>query len=573
METFLLIVVLVGAVIRWVYVRQRLDEMGARIDALSRLVAQSQARTPQTQGLGAPTQGLGVGGWGLGAETHGPTAPTQGPGAGGQGPGLVPPPPVAGPGTVAPPPKVERPTQGPWTVPPPPVVVPPIPHTEPLVPVLQPAASVSAPPTHTAPPPSPAAEAPVLPAPVLASAPPQPTAPPPSPAAEAPVLPAPVLASASPQPTAPPPSPAAEAPAPGPRPPAPVLPPPGPFASPAPAPRRSSADWEAFVGGNLVNKAGVLLTVIGLTLFLGYAFTQTGPLGRVLMSLAVSLGMLISGAVFEKREKYRTFAQGLLGGGWAALYFTVYAMQSIDAARVIHSPLLGAILLLAVATGMIVHSLKYRSQTITGLAYFIAFGTLGITQVTPLSVLAVIPLSASLLYVSQRFDWKNFALFGLAATYVICATRGDNGAPLWQVQALFATYWLMFEAFDLLRPHRAMLPANALGFLTLSIAAWLSRAPHQIWELLAAVSIAYLAGAILGARSDLWRPPITLTAALAAAAIFLKLDYQWVAVALLIEAELFYLAGVRLNAPYLRNLATGLFTIELGHLIVRTLPD
>jgi len=291
------------------------------------------------------------------------------------------------------------------------------------------------------------------------------------------------------------------------------------------------------------------------------------------MSLAVSLGMLISGAVFEKREKYRTFAQGLLGGGWAALYFTVYAMQSIDAARVIHSPLLGAILLLAVATGMIVHSLKYRSQTITGLAYFIAFGTLGITQVTPLSVLAVIPLSASLLYVSQRFDWKNFALFGLAATYVICATRGDNGAPLWQVQALFATYWLMFEAFDLLRPHRAMLPANALGFLTLSIAAWLSRAPHQIWELLAAVSIAYLAGAILRARSDLWRPPITLTAALAAAAIFLKLDYQWVAVALLIEAELFYLAGVRLNAPYLRNLATGLFTIELGHLIVRTLPD
>ena len=29
---------------------------------------------------------------------------------------------------------------------------------------------------------------------------------------------------------------------------------------------------------------------------------------------------------------------------------------------------------------MIVHSLRYRSQTVTGLAYFIAFVTLGITE-------------------------------------------------------------------------------------------------------------------------------------------------------------------------------------------------
>jgi len=57
-----------------------------------------------------------------------------------------------------------------------------------------------------------------------------------------------------------------------------------------------------------------------------------------------------------------------------------------------------------VAAGMIVHSLRYRSQTVTGLAYFIAFVTLAITQVTPLSVLALVPLAASLLYVAHRFS-------------------------------------------------------------------------------------------------------------------------------------------------------------------------
>ena len=460
--------------------------------------------------LVAENQGLGVGGLGLGTVPPGPE-PTQ--------VHPTPPPPK---------PQVEKP-----------------------VPVLQPAARSVVPPAETA-----ATKVETLSkAPLPAS--PAPGARPPAPLFEAPTP--------NPQPPTPgfgPPTQAFEPPTPVFQPPAPVL-----------SHRRTSADWEALVGTNLFNKAGVFLVVIAIATLLGYAFKHTGPLGRVLMSLGTSFAMLAGGFLMEKRERYRTFAQGLLGGGWAALYFTVYAMQSIDAAKVIDNPLLGAVLLLAVATGMIVHSLKYRSQTVTGLAYFIAFVTLGISQVTPLSVLAVVPLAASLLYVSQRFGWRNFALFGLVATYTICATRGDTGAPLWQVQALFSTYWLLFEAFDLLRPHRAMLPMNAVGFLTLSLAAWYSRAPGQIWEFLAAVAVAYLVGAILRARSGLWRPPITLTAALLAAAIFLRLDHQWVALALLVEAELFFLAGVRLRADYLRYLAGLLFGAELGHLFVKTMPE
>ncbi len=488
MEQFLFILLIAIAFIRWIYVRQRMAEMSARIDALARLVAQTQARPVTAPATPRP-------------ERQAPVAP----------------PPMPAPQPVVPP------------------AAPPVPRPEPAVPVLQPAASIAVPPAPTAPPPVPAVEPP---APVLQ---PAPTAPPPAPAVEAlaPVFAAPVF----------------------------------PTAAQVPTPRRSMADWEALVGGNLVNKAAVFLIVIATALLLGYAFTKTGPGGRVTMSIGVSLAMLVGGFLLEKRELYRTFAQGLLGGGWAALYFTVYAMQSIDAAKVIRNPVVGALLLLAVATGMIVHSLKYRSQTVTGLAYFIAFVTLAITQVTPLSVIAVVPLAASLLYVAQRFAWRNFALFGLVATYAICASRGDNGAPLWAAQAIFAIYWLLFEAFDLLRPDPAMLPLNAVGFLGLSLVKWYRAAPQHIWQLLAVVAAAYLVGAILRARSGKWRPAITLTAALLAAAIFLRLDYQWVALALLVEAELFYLAGIRLRAPYLRYVAGVLFEAEIVHLLVRSLPD
>jgi hypothetical protein len=73
---------------------------------------------------------------------------------------------------------------------------------------------------------------------------------------------------------------------------------------------------------------------------------------------------------------------------------------------------------------------------------------------------------------------------------------------------------------------------------------------------------------VLRARSDRWRPAITLSAALAAAAILFPLTDQWAALALLIEAEALHLAGIRLRARCLRYLAGAVFALELGDLMV-----
>jgi hypothetical protein len=339
--------------------------------------------------------------------------------------------------------------------------------------------------------------------------------------------------------------------------------PPEPAPKPTPAPR----EWETILGGNWLNKIGVFVLVIGLALLLRYSFTQFGPLGRVTICLAASLALLAAGAIFESNPRYQIFARGLLGGGWAALYVTVYAMHAVEAARVIDSAVVGAILLLAVAAGMIVHSLRYRSQTVTGLAYFVAFATLAITDMTSLPFLALVPLAASLLYVAHRFKWLRMALLGLIATYAVVVIRGDTGAPLWQAQTIFVVYWLLFEIFDVLHPEAWLLPLNAAGFLGLSVLKWQTAAPDRLWILLAACAGAYVVSAATRIRSGKWHGAATLTAALAAGAIFQKLDRQWVASALVVEAELFYLAGIRLRAPYLRWLGTSLFGVETLRLL------
>ena len=340
-----------------------------------------------------------------------------------------------------------------------------------------------------------------------------------------------------------------------------------------PAPQPAAREWETILGGNWLNKAGVFVLVVGLALLLRYSFTQFGPFGRVTICLAASFGLLAAGAIVESRERYRMFARGLLGGGWAGLYVTVYAMHSVEAARVIASPVVGAFLLLAVATGMIVHSLRYRSQTVTGLAYFVAFGTLAITDMSSLPFVALVPLAASLLYVAHRFRWIRMALLGLIATYAVVIIRGDTGAPLWQAQTIFAVYWLLFEIFDVLHPEAWLLPLNAVGFLGLSLLKWQTAAPDRVWILLAATAGAYALSGVARVRSGKWHGAATLTAALAAGAVFQKLDHQWIASALVVEAEIFYLAGIRLRAPYLRWLGTSLFGVEALRLVARDIWD
>jgi uncharacterized membrane protein len=352
-----------------------------------------------------------------------------------------------------------------------------------------------------------------------------------------------------------------------------------------PRPSRSSEEWEALVGGNWLNKLGILVLVIAIALFLGYSFTQLGPPGRSAIALVVSFALLIGGVVLERRPRYVIFARGLLAGGWAALYFTTYAMQAVDAAKVISSPLLGGLLLLAVATAMVVHSLRYRVQALTGLAYFMAFATLAITPVTTLSVIALVPLAASLLVIANRFSWSGLVLFGLVATYGTCASKGDNGAPLWSAQTVFAIYWLLFEAYDILRAHRRsdlaaewpILALNALGFGGLSYAKWSAAAPEQIYMLASGMAAAYLASTILRAMlrppasfaadattmdrilAGGYEGPITLAAAFSVVAAALKLHGQTVNTVLLVEGELLFLGGLIFKQNYPRRLAGAVF--------------
>lgn len=356
-------------------------------------------------------------------------------------------------------------------------------------------------------------------------------------------------------------------------------------------------EWESVVGGSWLNKLGVLVLVIGISLFIGYSFRYLGPPGRIAVGFIVSCVMLAGGVILERESRYMIYARGLIGGGWAALYFTTYAMHGIRAARVVQDPLVGMVSLGVAAGGMILHSLRYRSEVVTGIAYFVGFVTIAISPVSGFSAVASVPLAASLLFVANRFSWVSMAVAGVVLTYGTYALRYGVGPVTGPFpddfvsrQSVLAIYWLLFEMFDLLDIRKrgqvatlaqTILPLNACGFLGVSLLLWSSVKPADICLFMEAAGAAYLAGAIIRSRV---RPPssfsesddtltralaggyeagVTVAVALVIPAVFMRFSGLDINIALLLEAEFLFLAGLRLGQPYLRALGTLVFALQV----------
>ncbi|MCL5745964.1 MAG: DUF2339 domain-containing protein, partial [Acidobacteria bacterium] len=242
------------------------------------------------------------------------------------------------------------------------------------------------------------------------------------------------------------------------------------------------------------------------------------------------------------------------------------------------------------------HSFRYRSQVVTGLSYFVAFVTLAISPLNAFAVIALMPLAASLLYLSHRFRWTAMALLGLPATYGIYVLHAawSTGGTLATGQAILLVYWMTFEVFDVLYAVRTrrkserpcpVFPLNAVAFLAASFALWQALSPWNLYLLFVLAAAAYLASASLRilllppsgfpaeavlldrVRYGGYEGAMAMAAALTAVAISLKLSGLSVSVAFLLEAELLFFAGLYYRQSFLRQLATALLGVSVARLI------
>ncbi len=234
------------------------------------------------------------------------------------------------------------------------------------------------------------------------------------------------------------------------------------------------SDWEGRIGRQWLNVVGIVVLVIGVVLLIGYSLRYLGPIGRIGTGVLTALTLLGSGRALEPRDAYRALGRSLLGGGWALLYFTAYAAHNVDAARIIDDPRWAMAAPLAVAAGMVVHSLRYRSQSVTGLAYGLAFLGIAISPVSAFSLLAVALLAGSMMTVLRTQPWYHLGLGGVIGSH-IChalwreAVSGTDGtldeSNVLLGLALLAVYWLVFSTAAFVRRPVSREDRQAVGVL------------------------------------------------------------------------------------------------------------
>ncbi|WP_366924408.1 DUF2339 domain-containing protein [Metallumcola ferriviriculae] len=80
--------------------------------------------------------------------------------------------------------------------------------------------------------------------------------------------------------------------------------------------------------GQMLNRLGVVALIVGLAIFLKYSFDNQwiGPTGRIILGMLLGVGLWAGGEYTKK--KYPRYAQGLLGGGSLAMFFSIYAGYS-----------------------------------------------------------------------------------------------------------------------------------------------------------------------------------------------------------------------------------------------------
>lgn len=133
------------------------------------------------------------------------------------------------------------------------------------------------------------------------------------------------------------------------------------FTPQAERPPRMKSDIEKFIGENLINKIGIVITVIGVAIGAKYSIDHDliSPLTRIILGYLFGIGLL--GFGMRLKARYENFSAVLVSGAMAIMYFITYAAYSFYH-LIPQVPTFGLLVIFTIFT--VVAALHYNLQVI-----------------------------------------------------------------------------------------------------------------------------------------------------------------------------------------------------------------
>lgn len=236
-----------------------------------------------------------------------------------------------------------------------------------------------------------------------------------------------------------------------------------PYESESPADKKNrkiKSDFEKFVGENLINKIGIVITVIGVGIGAKYAIDHDliSPLTRIMLGYLV--GLVLLGFALRLKKQYLNFSAVLLSGSMAIIYFLTYAAFAFYELI----PLWLTFVIMVMITGVTVGAaINYNRQVIAHIglvgAYAVPFllsndsGNVSIL----FSYMAII--NTGILVIAFKKYWKSLYYSSFIITWSIVISwyvqsyqpQVHFGLALIFISVFFTIFYVIFLAYKLLK--------------------------------------------------------------------------------------------------------------------------
>lgn len=289
---------------------------------------------------------------------------------------------------------------------------------------------------------------------------------------------------------------------------------------------------ESHVGAVWVSRlaAVVIMMALALAARTTFAYQDIEEIGKALIGYGIAAVFIGYGLFFERKRDL--FAQSVLGCGLAVLYFTTYAIFFIPEMQLLDAPLWGVPVVVACLTGVLIMAHVRSSETVAGVALFLAYFTVYASCIqapsltshyhaaATCSILAII----ALVY-QESHRWLMFSWAVMTATYltygycfyqqpVVLSFDGDT--YFWIANGFLTAFFLLFALTSIAgrrrggyyRPMAAPLAAvNAVAYYVFASQSLEARYPDHTWMFQAGLALALFLVALLaetrGQRSNL----------------------------------------------------------------------
>ncbi|AEG00499.1 DUF2339 domain-containing protein [Methylomonas methanica] len=357
--------------------------------------------------------------------------------------------------------------------------------------------------------------------------------------------------------------------------------------------RPEGSSMEYAVASNWLLRIGVLILVTGIGFFLKYSIDNglIGEQARVALTVLAGLGMIVGG-VRLVGGKYHLFSQGLLGGGIAVLYFSVFAAFSFYHLLDVYPTF--ALMILVTASAAIL-AIRLDSMLVAIFAIIGGYCTpilLSTGQVNFVGLYSyMLLLGVGILGINWYKQWHLLNFLSFFFNYLLFFAALDNyqNEFFWQVFPFLAGFFVLYSTMVFLFCLVNRVKSTLLDLLALIVNAgiFFGTAHHlieqqygQIWVALLTV---VLAGFYIGhvyfclakriADKELLLSFIGLAAFFLTITLPLLLSKQWLTVSWSLQALVMLWMAEKMRSHFLRQAAYGLYLIVLFRFCFMDLAD